>query len=112
MIERESFDELINLQQLDLGGNQLDAIERGVFGTMGQLEFLWLNGNSLGELDLSRSWFASLIELVLYSDVPGNDVSSLILDDGSSRQTLRISEKRMLECDWRAGCAAGLEPVT
>lgn len=31
---------------------------------------------------------------------------------GNYRRTLRISEKRMLECDWRAECALGREPIT
>ena len=35
----------------------------------------------------------------------------LDLTDGSIRQSLRISERRLLECDWRAECAAGNQPL-
>lgn len=36
----------------------------------------------------------------------------LDLTDGSMRQSLRISERRLLECDWRADCTVGRVPIT
>ena len=36
----------------------------------------------------------------------------LDITDGKVRQSLGISEKRLLECDWRAEVAAGKMPVT
>lgn len=36
----------------------------------------------------------------------------LDLTSGGNRQSLRVSEWRMLECDWRAECDAGREPIT
>lgn len=36
----------------------------------------------------------------------------LDLTDGNIRRSLRISEQKLLKCDWRAECAAGRTPIT
>lgn len=68
------------------------------------------------EETLAHAWYYGL---PINTSMPRTFVSIQVeltqvldLTVGSNRQSLGISEKRMLECDWRAERAAGREPIT
>ena len=67
------FDGLSSLQQLLLGGNQLDALPADVFAGLISLDWLWLHDNALSELPAGV--FAGLTNLTTLrlSGNPGAD---------------------------------------